>query len=164
MKLNDNVEISFREGASFLFEIDDQQILYKCSPISGKEFILINGETVSQSQNFNLKSNHTFNIKDVEYEIELKITNLAKSNIECSLKKFGNIIKTYKIKNNKTAKPSPIVRTASFILFVISAIGISQKLIPVFACVLLGALAILLVFISTFKSRIGGWECEVTDL
>jgi hypothetical protein len=164
MRLNDNVDISFREGASFLFEIDDQKITYKCSSVSGKEVVLVNGEIVSQSQNFKLKSNHIFNIESVEYEIEFESKDLLKGNSECSLKKSGSIIKTYKIKYNKPAKPSTIFRIVPLILGVTVGVGISQKFIPVWICVLLGILALLIVFVSTFKSSMEGWECEVSDV
>ena len=165
MILNDNVEVSLKAGAVFTFQLEEGLITYKCSPFSGKEEVLVNGETISQNHNFKLKSHHTFNIDDIEYEITFESKDLIKGNSECSLKKSGHLLKTYKLTHTKSAyKPPAIFRIIFVFIFAMIGVGISQNSIPIWVSVILGFLAILIVFITTFKASMKNWECEVIDV
>jgi hypothetical protein len=165
MILNDNVEVSLQAGAIFKFQVEEAQIIYKCTPFSGKEEILVNGETISQSQNFKLKSQHTFSIDNVEYEVTFESKDLVKGNSECSLKQSGQLLKTYKLKYIKSSnKPPVIYRLISLILCVTLGVGISQKAIPIWGAVILGVVALLIIFITTFKANMENWECEAIDV
>ncbi len=65
MILNENVEISVQKGMSFRFEDEDIEIIYKCSSLSGKERVEVNGRLVSKSKNFKTRSIHSFTINGV---------------------------------------------------------------------------------------------------
>jgi hypothetical protein len=163
--LNDNVEVSLKAGAIFRFQLEDAQIIYKCSPFSGKEEILVNDKIISQSQNFKLNSQHAFSIDNADYELTFESKDLVKGNSECSLKRSGQLLKTYKLKYIKSENKPPLVyRIITLLLCVAIGVGISQKLIPIWVSVVLGILALAIIFITTFKANMENWECEAIDV
>jgi len=163
MKLNNNVEVSFRDGAIFRFIIDDNEILYKCSPFSGRETVELNNEMVSETKNFKLRSSHNFTINSNMYEISFESKNLLKGDSECTLKSEGKIIQAYRLQYIKPPKPSVIIRILPIILGLLVGIGISFKLIPFWLSIILFIVAFIAVFVISFMSNIHNWKCEVRN-
>ncbi|WP_440055456.1 hypothetical protein ACSLBF_04755 [Pseudoalteromonas sp. T1lg65] len=164
MKINEFVEVSFKEGATFIFQVDSNEIVYQCSPFSGKEFVSVNGKLVSESQNYKLKSNHKFMVDGVEYEITFESKDLIKGRNECSLNKEGVLVKLYKLKYIKPPKKPIYHWIPPIILGALAGIGIAQRVLPIWLCIAFGVLAFVLIFISELKSSIENWDCEVVDV
>ncbi|RXF06063.1 hypothetical protein [Pseudoalteromonas sp. PS5] len=164
MKINESVEVSFKEGATFIFQVDSNEIVYKCSPFSGKEFVSVNGKLVSESQNYKMKSSHKFTIDGVEYEVTFESKDLIKGRNECSLNKEGVLVKLYKLKYIKPPKKPIYYWIPPIILGALAGIGIAQGVLPTWLCITFGVLAFALIFISEFKSSIENWDCEVVDV
>ncbi len=60
--MTNKVEVSAKSGMHFKFYSDDVEVTYYCSPVSGKEVVKVNGEIVSEAQNFKFSSTHEFEI------------------------------------------------------------------------------------------------------
>ncbi|MEJ6474875.1 hypothetical protein [Pseudoalteromonas piscicida] len=164
MKINEFVEVSLKEGVTFIFQVDSNEVVYKCSHYSGKEFVSVNGKLVCESQNYKLKSNHSFVIDEVEYEINFESKDLIKGHNECSLNKEGELVKLYKLEYIKPPK-KPLYYWILPVIFGASAgVGIAEGVLPIWLCVVFGVVALVLIFISELKSGMENWSCEVVEL
>ncbi|ESP90935.1 MULTISPECIES: hypothetical protein [Pseudoalteromonas] len=164
MKINEFVEVSFKKGATFIFKVDSNEIVYKCSPFSGKELVSVNGNLVSESQSYKLKSSHRFVVDGVKYEVNFESKDLINGDNECSLVKEGQLIKLYKLKYIKPPKKPIYYWIPPLVLGALAGVGITQGILPIWLCIVFSVLAFVIVFIFELISNMENWECEVVDV
>jgi hypothetical protein len=87
-----NENVTVRNGYWFYFNDDGLKITAFGSGISGKEIIFVGEEIVSSKRALKIHSKHTFTHLQAEYEIEFLITNYLTGELECILRKNGEII------------------------------------------------------------------------
>lgn len=73
--------ISIVKGCWFIFHEGDKKILAGGSPLTGKEWVYVNGVLVSEKQSFKITSKHVFQIGGRSHEIEFHIPELFKRKI-----------------------------------------------------------------------------------
>lgn len=158
MVLNENVEISVQKGMSFRFRDADNEIIYKCSSISEKEKVEVNGRLISEAKNFTTRSNHTFFVDGVEYLIQLVAKSLLKGPYECSLSKNRVVLKTYKLKYIRATRRFWVRRFSSIL-------GIAVGMAYIANFITLGVVVVIIAIGSLVIGvwNKGHWACEVAS-
>jgi hypothetical protein len=87
--MKNNGSYSLLKGYSFSFDDEGKEILAWFSSLSGRETIYVDGELVSSQRNISMKSSNNFMIGDNKYSITLKIVNVFKGPVICTLTKNG---------------------------------------------------------------------------
>jgi len=93
------------DGLCFVFKIDDITVKAKGSLLSGKEFIYINEELVSEQKSLNKVSKHKFEKDGKEYEVIFYMPSVMRGRLECMLFQDGQLIEK-KIKQVRTKHKS----------------------------------------------------------
>lgn len=111
-------------GMRFFFIDGEREITLWGSKFTGKEIAYINGETISEKRTYGLKSIHTFDIEEDNYEIELEVTNPLTENMSCTLIKNGAHFKTTKYSLWKDRKSFFKVFLTSFVVGAIAGYSV----------------------------------------
>ncbi len=101
------------DGLCFVFKIDDITVKAKGSLLSGKEFIYINEELVSEQKSLNKVSKHKFEKHGKQYEVIFYMPSVMRGRLECMLFQDGQLIEK-KIKQVQSKHKS--IRAAIFLL------------------------------------------------
>lgn len=103
MKSNDANEtgtldesVSYRRGFSFDFEDDGHNISVRCSSMTGKERVFLDGKLMAEKRSFRRKSSMGFMQGDNRYEVEFNVVNLLNGETHCTLIKNDVHVKTIK--------------------------------------------------------------------
>ena len=97
--LNNN-SFSITNGFSFAFKEGNTEITAGGSVFTGKEYVYVNDDLVSQKKSYSKNSKHPFAFDNNNYEIQFLVTNILKGRMECSLLKNDKLIKKYKMDSN----------------------------------------------------------------
>lgn len=157
MILNANVGMSLQKGIFFGFVDSDNEIIYKCSSISGKERVEVNGHSVSEAKNYSTRSIHTFEINGVEYRIQLFAKSLLTGPYECSLSKNGSVLKAYQVKHLGPTRKFWVQRLPSIILGVAVGMAYATNFITLATGVIIGLIGSMAIGVWNK----GHWECDV---
>ena len=112
------------DGLCFVFKIDDITVKAKGSLLSGKEFIYINEELVSEQKSLNKVSKHKFEKDGKEYEVIFYMPSVMRGKLECMLFQDGQLIEK-KIKQVQSKHKS--IRAAIFLLICSVSFFVTMK-------------------------------------
>ena len=92
-----DANFSFLSGFHFRFTINGKELIYLVSAWTGKEFILYDGEKISDLRTYKKNSSHSFLIDGVGYRVTLTMNSLLKLDWHCCLYREDNIVKCFNI-------------------------------------------------------------------
>lgn len=101
MKLSEDIEISTRKGMTFAFSHDKNRIVLKASALTGREAVYINEQLVSEARNIKTHSVHEFTYQGIAYQVGLKVDNILKGKMTCTLNANGHQITSYQLHYHK---------------------------------------------------------------
>lgn len=91
---SENDQISLRNGYWFYFDDNGLKITAFGSCFSGKEIVFVDDEIVSHGYSWRKNSIHSFKHNMDDYEIAYIVTNIARGELACTLKKNGILLCT----------------------------------------------------------------------
>lgn len=159
MKNNDNIKISAIRRSFIKFYDDDKEIVFYFSPITGKEWVTLDGEVVSEARKYKLISVHEFKEGEDHYLLELDTASLLyQASIECSLFKNQVMLNKYKLWYGSTEDTtSAWVTGLSVIALILVCLYIyTLELVPNWMLIVFGALAAMQIF----RESAGTWLHE----
>lgn len=156
MSLNENVELSLKDGMRFTFSDEGKVIIYKVGSFSGKEIVTLNGEVVSEQKSYGKNSIHKFVHEGKSYQIQLVANNIVKGDADCNFSVNDQLVTSYKLNYVKKQKH----KTANLLVILLGGglIGFawSAELVPTWVLVIfLGLMPIW----GAFNSK-GHWVCH----
>lgn len=83
------------EGYRFRFEHNGHHIDAWGSGISGKEYVIFDGELISQKRTHSKKSHHLFEKDGCYYEIKFVVKSILSGRLECALLANRTEVKRY---------------------------------------------------------------------
>ncbi len=84
--------VTFKHGYIFIIKDGDNEIMAHCSALSGMEEIYYNDDIISKKRSLRITSPHTFKIKDHNYTVIFKVTNIWRGRVTCTVEKDGELI------------------------------------------------------------------------
>jgi len=99
-------------GYKFYFQDGDNQIACFGSYFTGKEEVYINDDLVSSRRSVNIKSSHTFDFENSQYQVKFDMLNILTGRLECTLYKDQEVL----AKQVQSSLPSDPKKAAFFIL------------------------------------------------
>lgn len=128
--------VSYRDGFHFDFEASNHKISVRCSSISGKETVFVDGELVAEKRSFRRKSSMAFSIDGDNYEVEFNVVDMLKGETHCTLIKNDLHVKTIKKallkKNQISGKQGWMKVSVIFVFGLISGYLLMQYLLMTF--------------------------------
>ena len=155
--MTNKVEVSAKSGMHFKFYSDDVEVTYYCSPVSGKEVVKVNGEIVSEAQNFKFSSTHQFEINGNPAKIRLKAHGLTKNVTLCEFFVADELVKAYKLTYGTKGK---VPLMAQLVISVIAAAVGWFFAAQFLSSWLAFAIMIALLGLAVFKFEKPSRECE----
>lgn len=155
--MNENVEVSIKKGMLFKFYYNNRLITYDCSPVSGKEVVMIDGEVISESKSYKMSSSHEFVLDGKAAKINLSLKGFTKNVTICEFFVAGELINAYQLTYGSKGN---IPLMARIIMLIIAAtIGwfYAAQVIDewlAFAIAIIPSVAIM------FKFEKPNWTCE----
>ncbi|MCW8875660.1 MAG: hypothetical protein OQK04_17995 [Kangiellaceae bacterium] len=81
------------EGFWFYFEVDGSTIAANCSAWSGKEYVYIDDELVSETRNLTSRTGeHHFELNNREYKIKFNVVSVLVGELTCEIYQGSNLI------------------------------------------------------------------------
>jgi hypothetical protein len=74
-------------GYWFIFHEDGHTFAHWAGPVTGKEEVYLDGQLVSESRKFSLKSSHTIQTAQALYSMSLRSPSISSAAVECTLSK-----------------------------------------------------------------------------
>ena len=95
---SDNVDqtVDYKNGFTFDFMDNENEISVRCSAKSGKEQVFFNGTLVAEKRSYRRKSIIKFTLGSHRYEVEFNVIDMFKGETHCTLIKDDVHIKTIK--------------------------------------------------------------------
>lgn len=157
MTTNENVEVSVNKGMLFKFNFNNKLITYDCSPVSGKEVVMIDGEVVSESKNYKMSTSHEFVLDGQAAKINLSLKGFTKNVTVCEFFVAGELINAYQLtygtKGNIPLMAKFITLTVAAMVGWFYAAQVIDTWLAI-AIVLIPSVAIM------FKFEQPNWTCE----
>lgn len=141
----DKSEASIKNGNWYIHHDGTNLIQIWGSNLNGKEKVFLNNELVSEQIGLKMQSSHNFTDKaGQQYQVTFNTESLRKGNIQCSIIKEGETLKTFK---TKYIKGKNLTINRLLILILASAIfGVMASIFKLSDFIFYIFLAIVLVF------------------